>query len=123
MSGFQWTPKRAQAALALADGKTQTATAHELGINPKTLYRWLQDPEFSAEVDRLSLMLGVAGRAERLRIVKRLVAQRVRDDMAIESDKDLLDWLKYAQSETDGIKLELTAFAQAYPPVAASGQD
>ncbi len=123
MSGFQWTPKRTQAALALADGKTQRAVAEELGINPKTLWRWLQEPEFDIEVDRLSLMTNIASRAERLRIAKRIVAQRVRDDMEIHSDKDLLDWLKFAQGETDGVKLELTAFAASYPPVAARGQD
>ncbi len=123
MSEFQWNQKRTQAALALADGKTQRAVAEELGINPKTLWRWLQDPEFDAEVDRLSLMTNIASRAERLRIAKRLVAQRVRDDIFIHSDRDLLDWLRYAQSETDGIKLELSTLAQAFPPVAASGQD
>jgi len=123
MPEFQWTPKRTQAALALADGKTQRAVAEELGINPKTLWRWLQEPEFDAEVDRLSLMTNIASRAERLRIAKRLVAQRVRDDMEIHSDRDVLDWLKFAQGETDGIKLELSTLAQAFPPLAGSRQD
>jgi hypothetical protein len=123
MPDFRWTPKRERAAVALAEGKTKSATAEEAGIDQKTLWRWLQDPEFDAEVDRLSLMVGIASRAERLRICKRLVAQRVRDDVEIHSDKDLLDWLKYAQSETGGIKLELSTLAQAFPPLAASRQD
>ena len=51
-------------------------------------------------------MVGIAGRAERLRIANRIVRQRVRDEI-VESDKDLLDWLKFAQSETDGLNLGL----------------
>ena len=62
--------------------------------------------EFSAEVDRLSLMVDIAGRAERLRIAMRLVRAK-----GYQSDRDLLDWLKYAQSETDGVKLDLTKLA------------
>lgn len=50
-------------------------------------------------------MIDVASRAERLRIAMRAVRQRVRDDGAIDTDRDVLDWLKYAQSETTGIKL------------------
>ncbi|HEV2121877.1 MAG TPA: phBC6A51 family helix-turn-helix protein, partial [Chloroflexota bacterium] len=107
--------------ITLADGKTQRAVANELDINDKTLYRWLQTPEFSAEVDRLTLMMGIAARAERLRIVKRVVSQRVRDDMEIESDRDLLDWLKYVQGETDGVKLDLAALAETAISVAGEG--
>lgn len=123
MSGFKWTTKREQAALALAQGKTQAAVAKELGIDQKTVWRWLQDPDFSAEVDRLTLMMGIAARAERLRIAKRLVAQRVRDDAEIQSDKDLLDWLKFAQGETDGLRLDLATIAEAYASVAGERQD
>ena len=35
----------------------------------------------------------------------RAVRQRVREDGHVESYKDVLDWLKFAQSETTGIKL------------------
>lgn len=50
-------------------------------------------------------MIDIASRAERLRIAMRAVRQRVRDDGTIETDRDVLDWLKYAQGETTGIKL------------------
>lgn len=120
-SQFKWNPKRTQAAILLADGKTQTATSKEVGITRRTLYEWLQHPDFSAEVDRLTLMMGIASRAERLRIAKRLVSQRVREDEHIDSERDLLDWLKYAQSETDGIKLDLAAIAEATASVAGRG--
>jgi hypothetical protein len=44
-------------------------------------------------------------RAERLRIAMRALRQKVRADGTVETDKDVLDWLKYAQSETTGIRL------------------
>lgn len=69
--------------------------------------------EFSAEVDRLSLMVGIASRAERLRIAKRVIRQMVRDDNYVWTEKDLLDWLKFAQGETDGVKLDMAAIAEA----------
>jgi hypothetical protein len=33
------------------------------------------------------------------------VRQKVREDGTVETDKDVLDWLKYVQSETTGIRL------------------
>lgn len=115
---FRWSEKATTAALALAEGKTRAEVATEAGVNESTIYRWLRDPEFGAEVDRLSLMVGIAGRAERLRIAQRVVRQLVLDD-AIKTDKDLLDWLKFAQSETDGVKLDLAALAEAASSVAS----
>lgn len=121
MSQFQWTSKRGAAAVLLADGLTQGAAAAQVHVTRETVSRWMADVEFSAEVDRLTLMMGIASRAERLRIAKRLVSQRVKDGL-IASDKDLLDWLKFAQSETDGIKLDLAALSDLLsPPVADSG--
>ena len=38
----------------------------------------------------------------------RAVRQKVRPDGSVETDKDVLDWLKYAQSETTGIRLEFS---------------
>lgn len=118
MADFQWNEKATKAALALAAGKTRKEAAFAAAIGERTLYRWLDDPAFSEEVDRLSLMTDIAGRAERLRIAKRVVRQMVKDDEAIKTEKDLLDWLKFAQSETDGVKLDLTALAEAQASVA-----
>lgn len=115
---FRWTTKNSQAAIALADGQTQRATAAALNLHENTISRWMQHPDFSAEVDRLTLMMGIASRAERLRIAKRVVKERVHDEH-VESDKDLLDWLKFAQSETDGIKLDLAALAAAFHAASA----
>jgi hypothetical protein len=43
----------------------------------------------------------------------RAVRQKVSDE-AVETDRDLLDWLRFAQSETQGIKIDLTRLAEAY---------
>ena len=53
-------------------------------------------------------MIDISSRAERLRIAMRVVRQRVQADDTVNSYKDVLDWLKYAQSETTGIKLGLS---------------
>lgn len=107
MSDFEWTKKREIAALSLAKGDTFAAAADMAGVAERTVYRWMNAPEFAQEVDRLSLMIEVASRAHRLRIANRVIRQRVRDGEYIVSEKDILDWLKYAQGETDGVKLDL----------------
>lgn len=112
MSEFQWTKEKGDAALALAEGKSRAEVAESADITERTLYRWLNEPDFSAEVDRLSLMIGIASRAERLRIAQRIVRQKTAGEMA-DTDKDLLDWLKFAQSETDGVKLDMAKLMEA----------
>ena len=119
MSRFDWTPKRNEAAVLLAEGHTINETASTVGVSEKTIDRWKRDSEFSSEVDRLSLMIGIANRAERLRIAKRVVRSLARRQ--IPTHKDLLEWLKYAQGETDGIKLDLTAVLESYLSMAAGG--
>lgn len=108
MSGWKWNKKKQQAALLLAQGYTTIDTANQVGATDRTLYRWKADIEFSQEIDRLSLMIGIASRAERLRIAQRVARELVGSEGIPKTEKDLLDWLKYAQSETDGIKLDLT---------------
>jgi transposase-like protein len=104
---FFWTPKRSKAAELLAEGQSAPEVAKKIGVNEKTIDRWRKDARFTKEVDRLSLMIDIACRAVRMRIAQRFVRQKTEGEK-IESDRDLLDWLKYAQSETDGIKLGLT---------------
>jgi hypothetical protein len=41
--------------------------------------------------------------AERLRIAQKVIRQKVEKEL-IETEKDLLDWLKFAQGETDGVE-------------------
>jgi len=117
MSDFGWTKKRSEAAIHLSLGYTVAETAGIVGIAERTIYRWKNIPEFAEEVDRLSLMTDIAGRAQRLRIAKRMIREK-----GYKSDKDLLDWLKYAQGETDGVRLDLAALVEAAASVADSGQ-
>ncbi len=108
---FEWTQKRTAAALALAQGRKREQVASEVGATRKTVYNWLQQPEFAAEVDRLSSMTDIAAKSERLRIAMRAVRQKVSDER-IETDRDLLDWLRFAQGETQGLKIGLTKLAE-----------
>ncbi len=115
--GFNWTWQREKAVLALAVGKTRIEAAKEARVVESTIYEWLKAPGFTEELDRLSLMVGIASRAERLRIANRVVRQKTEADGKVLTEKDILDWLKFAQSETDGVKLDLAKLA------AALGQD
>jgi len=109
MSGFQWTKNKAEAAGLLALGHTNAEVASEIGVTERTIYRWKSDIEFMTEVDKLTLMSGIALRGERLRVAMRVIRQKVKEDR-VATNKDLLDWLKYAQGETDGFKLDFAAF-------------
>lgn len=117
MAGFKWTDKADGVAAMLAEGYTQKEAAEKYGISLRTVERWHADIEFREEVDNLSLMVGIAHRGARLRLVQRVVRARISATGAVITEKDLLDWLKYAQSETDGIKLNLD---QAFNAAAAS---
>lgn len=127
MSGFRWNKAKTAAAIALADGETVEKAATLSGVDPRTVYRWKADIEFSCEVDRLTLMMGVAAKAERLRLAKRVINQKTKDKETIRTEKDLLDWIKYAQSETDGVKLDLTGLLASFTsddaPMAGSGSE
>jgi len=124
MSNFKWTKKREQAALWLAQGYTEAETSAEVGVTDRTIRRWKTDLEFATEVDRLSLIVGIASRAERLRIAMKAIRQKIQDDDTfVVTGKDLLDWLKFAQSETDGAKLDLAAIFAAMEETASSGAD
>jgi len=105
MSGFQWNKNRSVAAECLALGYTVAEVAERIGVTERTIYRWKADTDFMTEVDQLTLMSGVSLRAERLRIAMRVIRQKVSEER-IKTGKDILDWLKYAQGETDGFKFD-----------------
>src|SRR5690242_15634279 len=109
---FNWDDRRSQAALMLASGETKTKVAETVGIDRVTLYHWLEHPDFCAEVDRLSLMVHVSSRAERLRVAMRVARSKGMEEEIPQTEKDLLDWLKFAQSETDGAKIDLSKLAE-----------
>jgi hypothetical protein len=118
MSAFKWNPENSRAAILLAEGLTYEKVGKEIGKSTKTIQRWMADIEFSAEVDRLSVLTGIASKAERLRIAKRVIKQKIDTDF-ISTEKDLLDWLKFAQAETDGIKLNFAELFAAFDEDAA----
>lgn len=118
VSGFKWTSKKEKVAILLSLGYTIEESAKQAGVTERTVYNWKKKVAFIAEVDRLSLMTDIAGRAERLRIAKRMIRNKKED-----SSKDLLDWLRYAQGETDGIKLDLAALVEATTSVAGDRSD
>ena len=108
MADFKWTRKRTLVALALAQGYTIREAAEQAKVGERTVYRWKKNLDFELEVDRLTLLTNIASRAERLRIAMRAVRQLV-NDVGVKTGRDVLDWLKYAQSETDGAKFDLVA--------------
>ena len=112
---FKWTRNREVAARTLAEGGTEHEAAAAARVARSTIQRWKQNIDFEMEVDKLTLLVGVARRAERIRIATRAVRQKVQDDGAfIVTDKDVLDWLKYLQSETDGAKFDLSALVENF---------
>lgn len=113
MSDFKWTRKREKAALLLAQGYTEAETSEQVGVTDRTVRNWKTNLDFSTEVDRLSLMVGIASRSERLRIAMQVVRQKIKEDGTLETKQDLLAWIKFIQSETDGAKLDLATIFEA----------
>jgi len=123
MSAFKWTRKREKAALILAQGYTQREAAEQAKVTERTIRRWYNNLEFAMEVDRLTLLTGISTRAERMRIVMQVVRQRILEKDGRElvlTKKDILEWLKLAQSETDGAKLDLAPVFEALAAQAES---
>ena len=114
MAEFQWTAKRTAVAQYRAEGYTQQEAADMAGVSVRSVIRWEKLPEFSEEVDRLVLMMGVALKSERVKIAKRAVRKVMEGEKwMVTSDGGVLPWLKYMQGETDGIKLDLTRLLDA----------
>ena len=121
MSEFKWNTKKQKAAIYLADGFTVAESAKEAGVSEREVYRWKKDIEFQTEVDRLSLMVGIANRGERLRLAKKIIRDLIGKQHP--TQKDLLEWVKYAQSETDGVKLDLAALIDDAASMAGGGSE
>lgn len=120
MSPFEWDDKNSEVAVLLGQGYSYDEVTKEVAVSKRTIVRWMKEPEFAAEVDRLSLISDISNRAYRLRMAMRIVRQKQG-----KSQRDLLEWLKFAQSETDGTKVDFAALfanlaSDASPP---SGDD
>ena len=121
MTTFKWNKKQREAVLSLAEGYSINEVLAKVDISESQLYRWRQNIDFAKELDRLSNMLFTASKAERLRITHRIVRKAMERENP--TNKDILEWLKFAQSETDGIKLDLTALLDNDPPMAGGGSE
>jgi hypothetical protein len=62
-------------AWALSEGATRAEAAGRAGVSRRSIYNWLQRPGFKALVDALALKTGLAQKAERLKLLKRLARQ------------------------------------------------
>lgn len=117
MSHYEWTPKKNKAVIMLAQGHKIEETAEAVGVAKRTILRWKGDIEFMQEMDRLSLMMDVANRSERLRIAMRYIRKL---DSKERTNKDILDWIRFAQSETQGARVDLTDIIAAISEAGAS---
>lgn len=106
MSAFRWTKSKRRAAELLSEGKLTKEAAQEIGVDERTVRRWRADISFSEEVDRLSLVSGVATSAFRLRLINRVIAQFEKDDGSLVTRKDAADWIKLAQEESKAMSGE-----------------
>jgi hypothetical protein len=102
------TISQEMAASLIATGKTKRETAALVGIAESTLYRWLQEPEFQVEVDRLTYLTGMAVKAARVRAIKRLIESKLDDDEILDTKTDVFQWMKLLREELGD--LELGAF-------------
>lgn len=100
--------KKELAALLLARGFNSTLVAEVLKVSRTTLYRWKEDTDYLVLVDELTKDHDLSIRGWRLRFAKRAlrdtVARREQADLPL-SDKDPLDWLKFAREETEGMRI------------------
>ena len=72
---YEWTDVKEKCAIKLAMGMKKTDIARQLSISRQSIYSWLEDVEFAQEVDRLSVMYGLASKAERMRIINAAARQ------------------------------------------------
>jgi hypothetical protein len=52
-TAFKWTPLRIKAAAAIAEHDTIVKAAEAAGVDRKSLYNWMEHPEFLARVEQL----------------------------------------------------------------------
>ncbi len=80
----------------LAEGYGQQQIADKLDISQPYISRLVnKSVDFREVLDALTFYLGLASRAERLRLAKRAMRQKELPDGQLKTDKDLLDWAKY----------------------------
>lgn len=89
--------KKREAAILLGKTSTVKATAATLGMSERQIYRWKKEPPFMDEVQGYQNQVSTG----MLRTANRIIKQKFEAD--IPTKKDLLDWLKFASSESEHI--------------------
>jgi transcriptional regulator with XRE-family HTH domain len=114
----------------LAQGYMKMEICEECGIDPSTLRRWEHIDAFMEEVDRLSLIRGIASKANRLRLLNQAIRQKVNSETGeIDlANVSFLDLLKEARMQTEGVRLDILntlipAFTEKTGSVAGGGSD
>jgi len=102
-----WTEELSRAAVMLAEGYPLQTVADEVGVQRTTIWRWRQHPEFAMEVDKLTLMNGLASKPERMRLINQAAKQMVSEEKIDLSGVTFLDLIKEARMQTEGIKLDV----------------
>lgn len=100
---MRWDQKRRDIAASLASGETMNEVALKFGLSRGYLQKLKVIPEFAAYMDELTMALGLAKRAERIRIAQRVVNEKI-EQGGYYSKKDLLEWLKYVGEETGDLQ-------------------
>ena len=103
---MKWTKKKNAFVEMAAEGEKIVDIARKLNMSIHTAYHWNEDPLIREEIDRLSLMSGIASKAERMRIAKKAARQKMLGDH-VRTKKDLLDWLKFASKEMEGERVHV----------------
>ena len=85
-----------QAATLLALGKGVTEVARELEVSRTAVYKWLSKPDFVKLVNELTMTVGLADNAERIRRYKER-ADSLWDREGLKPSKKH-DWLDYARA-------------------------
>lgn len=99
-AGFVWDEVKLKLAEAVAKGdRSLNEVLTEFKIPERTFYRWKKHPEFQQKIDEIIADIDIAQKAERIKIAKKVIRQKLEQDKDKLSSKDLLDWLKYVGEE------------------------
>lgn len=113
LKGWEWDIYKRKACIELAKGLTISEAAKEAGCSSRSISRWKNSEEFQIELDRCSLIYGLASKAERMRQLTKAAKQFVRGDHIDTGNKDHLDYVKAARTEAEGVRLHLVQDIEA----------
>lgn len=110
VTGFTWSDMKSKVAVELAKGLSPAEIIREnedITVSESTIYNWKQIPAFAMEVDKLTFMYGYGSKAERMRLINKAIRQYIRDDMIDTGRTELIDWMREARMNVDGVRLDI----------------